>query len=179
MKWTKEVQLKDGTKVLLRPEVKTDLEMLWNMYSTLSEESLRFLLGPITRKRIEDWIENLDYDKVLPILAVVRNESGRDIVVASATLSFSEREVFKHKAEFSIVVHDDYQDKGLGTQLTQHMIDIAREKGLKKVSLNVFTNNERAIHIYKKCGFKIEGLLEKEHYKDGEYSDDYLIAILL
>ena len=179
MRWTKEVQLKDGTKVLLRPEVKTDLEMLWEMYSTLSKESLRFLLGPITRRRIEGWIEDLDYDKALPILAVVRNASGRDINVASATLSFSERDVFKHKAGFGIVVHDDYQDKGLGTLLTQHMIDIAREKGLKKVYLDVFTNNERAIHVYKKCGFKIEGLLEKEHYKDGEYGDDYRMAILL
>lgn len=35
MKWTKEVQLKDGTKVLLMPEVKKDLEMLWEIYSTL------------------------------------------------------------------------------------------------------------------------------------------------
>jgi hypothetical protein len=99
----KKVQLKEGTKVLLRPEVKTDLEMLWNMYSTLSEESLRFLLGPVTSRRIEGWIEILDYDKILPILAVVRNASDRDIVFASATLSFSEREVFKHKAEFGIV----------------------------------------------------------------------------
>ena len=115
----------------------------------------------------------------MPILAVVRNTSGRDIVIASATLSFSEREVFKHKAEFGITVHDDYHDKGLGTQLTQHMIDIAREKGLKKVYLDVFTDNEKAIHVYKKCGFKIEGLLEKEHYKDGEYGEDYLMAILL
>lgn len=39
----------------------------------------------------------------MPILAVVKNTSGRDIVIASATLSFSEREVFKHKAEFGIV----------------------------------------------------------------------------
>ena len=178
-RWTKEIQLKDGTKALLRPELTTDLEMLWEMYSTLGEESRRFQ-PEISRELVERWIENLDYEKGLPIVAVVKEPSSRERIIAVATLGpFLRNETTRHLTEFGITVHDDYQDKGLGTQLTQHTIDIAREKGLKKVFLKVFTNNERAIHVYKKCGFKIEGKLEKEHYKDGEYGDDYRMAILL
>jgi RimJ/RimL family protein N-acetyltransferase len=178
--WTKRVRLKDGTSVLLRPEVPTDLEMLWKMYSTLSDKSLKFLPNPFTRERVESWIENLNYDRVLPILAVVE-ENSKEKIVAGATLAFSQVEVFKHKAEFGITVHDDYQDRGLGTALTKHMIEIARSKGLKKISLTVVTENSRAIRVYEKCGFRIEGRLEKDHYNyiTGEYGDDYIMALFL
>lgn len=177
----KEVQLEDGTKIVFRPEARSDLKMVWEMFSTLSEDSLRFIPTRFTMERVESWIENLDYDQVLPILAVIRESSGRDRVVASAALLFSEDEAFKHNAEFGITVHDDYQNRGLGTILIQHMIDIARKKGLKKIYLIVSTENKRAIKVYERCGFKIEGRLVKEHYHylTGEYGDDYRMFILL
>mgnify|MGYP001814673351 CR=1 FL=1 len=65
-------------------------------------------------------------------------------------------EAFKHKTEFAITVHDDYQNRGLGTIVTNHMVDIARGKGLKKVHLWVAAGNERAVHVYKKWGFHME-----------------------
>lgn len=178
--WTKRVKLKDGTSILLRPELLTDLEMLWEMFSTLSVDSLMYLPKPITRDRVESWIENLDYDRTLPILAVVK-EGSKERIVGSATLAFSTVEAFKHKAEFGITVHDDYQNRGLGTALTRHIVDIARLRGLKKISLTVVTENHRAIRVYEKCGFRMEGRLEKDHYNyiTGEYGDDYLMALLL
>jgi len=52
--YEKMILLRDGTKVLLRPELSTDTDMLWEMYSTLSEESQRYLGRGFTRERIED-----------------------------------------------------------------------------------------------------------------------------
>jgi len=68
----KTVTLQDGTTVLFRPELSTDTEMLWRMFSTLSKESLRFLVKPFPRERIENWTSNINYEKALPILAVVQ-----------------------------------------------------------------------------------------------------------
>jgi len=61
------------------------------------------------------------------------------------------------------------------------MIDIARQMGLKKIYLRVVTKNERAIHMYKKCGFHIEGKLKMEYWNHvtGEYGDAYRMAIFL
>lgn len=57
-------------------------------------------------------------------------------IVASVTLQFFLNfPAFKHKANFGITVHDDYQNKGLGTSLTRHMLEIAKRMGLRKVSL--------------------------------------------
>jgi len=172
------VRLRDGTLVLFRPEVEEDLEMLWEMYSTLGEESKRFL-PPIRREIVEGWIGNLDYDRVLPILATVGEPGGGERVVAAATLMFFPNELERHKAEFGITVHDEYQGRGLGTELTRHMVEIARGRGLKKVFLKVFTNNYRAVHVYERCGFRVECRMEREHIKEGEYGDDYRMAVLL
>jgi ribosomal protein S18 acetylase RimI-like enzyme len=177
--WTKEVELRDGTPILLRPEVEDDLEMLWKMFSSLSVESLRFIPNPFTRELVEGWIKNLDYEMVLPIVALSEGPPRR--IVASATLMFHPSEAFRHKAEFGIAVHDDYQGRGLGTILTQHMIEIARSRGIKKVTLSVVTVNRRAVDLYRRLGFSIEGKLEREHfnYVTGEYGADYRMALFL
>lgn len=65
----------------------------------------------------------------------------------SATLVFKSMALYCHRAEFRITVQDYYQDLGLGTTLTRYMIDIARERGIKKVDLMVATHNERAIRV--------------------------------
>ena len=177
--WTREVELRDGTPILLRPEVEDDLEMLWEMYSSLSVESLRFMPSPFTRELVEGWIENLDYERVPPIVALTEGPPRR--IVASATLAFNPSDAFRHKAEFGIAVQDDFQGKGLGTTLARHMIEIARSKGIVKITLLVVTVNRKAVDLYRRQGFRIEGSLEREHfnYVTGEYGADYMMALFL
>ena len=177
--WSREVTLKDGARMLLRAEVKSDLNPLWTMYSTLSEDSLRNVPDMYTRELVTGWIEALDYDRSLPILAFDPLQDGR--VAGSAILHFSAREVNRHKAEFGIVVHDDYQGRGLGTILTRLMVEIGRAKGLRKIGLTVYAHNEAGIHVYRKCGFETEGLLRMEHwhYLLEDYVDAYKMGIII
>jgi len=177
--YEKIIFLRDGTKVLLRPELSTDTDMLWEMFSTLSKESLRFLGRGFTRERIEKWTSKIDYNELLPIVAVV-DKAGKKRIVACATLQFFlDSPAFKHKANFGIIVHDDYQNKGLGTSLTKHMLEIAKKMELRKVSLGVATENWKALHIYEKCGFKIEARLKEDGFADGRYYDNYIMSIFL
>lgn len=152
--------------------------MLWQMFSTLLERSLHFLVNPFPRKRIEHWTSNINYEKALPILAIVE-EAGNPRAVGVASLEFHNTAAERNKAEFGITVHDSYQNKGLGTALTQHMLGIAHKKKLRKVTLNVLTTNKRAICMYEKCGFKIEAKLRKECFIKGRYYDDYVMSIFL
>lgn len=175
--YEKMITLRDGTKVLLRPELSTDTQMLWEMLSTLSSESKRFLGGGITRKKVQAWTSKIDYNRVLPIVGVVE-EKGKTRIVASASLRFfKDFPAFEHRAEFGITVHDAYQSRGLGTALTKHILEIAREKGLKKVSVHVSTENKSAVRVYERCGFKVEAILRKEHFADGRYYDNYVMSI--
>lgn len=176
--WEKKVTLKNGAEVFLRPEISTDTDMLWEMFSTLSKASLDNMIPPFTRERIESWTSNIDYNRQLPILALVR-EGEKDRTIGSASLSFYTQEIYRHSMGLGITVHDHYQNLGLGTAMIYHLLDIARRKGLKKVHIRVNTDNRRAIHVYEKCGFKIEAKLEKERFQGGQFRDEYRMAVFL
>jgi putative acetyltransferase len=175
--WSKEVTLRDGARLLLRAQRSTDGEGLWEMVSTFSEETLSLLTDRFTPELIKRWMETLDYERILPIMAF--EPGGR--AVGNAFLHLPRNEESKHKGIFGIFIRDDYQGRGLGTLMTGLMIDIARLKGLRKISLDVFSSNEKAIRVYEKCGFETEGLMKEEywHYLTESYRDAYRMAILL
>ena len=76
-----------------------------------------------------------------------------------------------------MVVHDDFQNKGIGTQLLQAALDLADNwLNLKRVELQVYTDNARAIHLYEKSGFVIEGTHRAFAFREGEYVDSYSMA---
>ena len=169
---------KNGMKIRFRPELSSDTEMLWEMFSTLSEDSVSNLIPPFTRERIEGWTNNINYNEVLAIVAVIGEESEQKII-GDASLKFNQYEHSKHKAELGVAVHDEYQNMGIGTALVKHLLNIARMKKLRKVWLQVSADNTIAIHIYKKAGFQIEGRFCKERYIKGKYRDEHRMAILL
>lgn len=69
--------------------------------------------------------------------------------------------------------------KGYGTDAMKVLIRfIFEQMNLDKIKLNVYSFNERAIKCYQKCGFKTEGVLRKELFRDGAYYDEILMAIL-
>lgn len=178
--YSKDLTLRDGTKVHLRPSVKEDYDKVWEMFSSLSRESLRFLPMRFTRERVGEWFKEMDYEKVLPLLGIVR-ENGEERVIADASLEFSKLESRRHRVELGITVHDDYQGRGLGTEIMGHLIEIARSKGIKKLELLVVAQNERAIHLYERMGFIKEGHLRMNHYSyiTEDYGDDISMALFL
>lgn len=152
--------------------------MLWTMFSTLSEASISNLIPPFTRERIDGWTSNINYNELLAIV-VVTKEKNKTRIVATASLKFNTQEVFKHKAELGITVHDDYQNLGIGTALLKHMLNIARKMKLKKVHLTVNVKNTRATYLYKKVGFEIEGTLREEMCLKNEFLDEFRMAFFL
>lgn len=176
--WKSEFTTNNGLKVVFRPERSDDTEMLWEMFSTLSKESVSNLLPPFTRERVESWTRNIDYTEVLAIVAVV-SEEGKERIIGSSSLKLNPQEAITHKAELGLTVHDDFQNLGIGTALLNHLIDVASMIGLRKVWLHVSAANDRAIRVYKKAGFVVEGKLCKESFVNGEYRDEYQMALFL
>jgi len=176
----KKVKLRDGEEATLRSEIAFDLEPVWGMFSSLSAESLQYLPVRFTRERVEGWFKEINYDRVLPILAFTRAGEGVR-VVASASLSFGGMEHNRHIATFSVTVHDDYQNRGLGTALTRYMVEIAGAKGLKRITLEVVVDNMRAVKVCERCGFNVEGRLRMDHwnYVRGRFCDDLVMGPVL
>lgn len=69
--------------------------------------------------------------------------------------------------------------EGYGSDAVKVLIEfIFMQMNINKIKLNVYDFNERAIKCYEKCGFKREGILRQEIFKDGEYHDEHIMAIL-
>ena len=75
----------------------------------------------------------------------------------------------KHYGTIGISVLKEYWGRGIATALLEKLISWSKEKGIKKINLDVFENNERAIKLYEKFGFKLEGCIEDGIFDGGKY----------
>jgi RimJ/RimL family protein N-acetyltransferase len=90
------------------------------------------------------------------------------------------RRAARHTASLGITVRADWRDKGVGSAMMTRVIEWATQNPIiKRLELEVFTTNERAIHVYEKFGFQMEGCKRRAYYKDGDYVDAYVMALLM
>jgi ribosomal protein S18 acetylase RimI-like enzyme len=76
-----------------------------------------------------------------------------------------------------LAVDPSSEGRGAGRALMEAMVDRARERGGRRITLRVFAPNERARRLYERGGFEVEGVLRGEfEVGDGEYVDDVLMA---
>ena len=72
-----------------------------------------------------------------------------------------------------------YRGKGYGTDAMRVLIRFVFDQmNMNKIKLHVFSINEQAIRCYEKCGFKVEGVLRQEIFRDGAYCDDIVMGLL-
>ncbi|WP_397538491.1 GNAT family N-acetyltransferase [Rummeliibacillus pycnus] len=69
---------------------------------------------------------------------------------------------FTHKVEFGVCVLKEFWGHGIGKNLLKESIHWADSNNIKKITLNVLETNEKAIKLYSKLGFEIEGVLLKD-----------------
>lgn len=77
---------------------------------------------------------------------------------------------FAHKAEFGVGILKEYWGYGIGRHLLNETIAWSEASGIRKITLNVLQQNTKAIALYKKLGFRQEGLLENDKLlADGKF----------
>ncbi|MCU9612697.1 GNAT family N-acetyltransferase [Caldibacillus lycopersici] len=75
-----------------------------------------------------------------------------------------------HKVKFGVCVLKEYWGNRIGKSLLNESICWADSNGIKKITLNVLETNEKAIMLYKSCGFEVEGILKNDKLlSDGTY----------
>lgn len=85
-----------------------------------------------------------------------------------------------HKGELRMAVGQKFSGRGLGRLLVESAADFSLKfLGLKKLTLEVLIENERAVALYKATGFEAEGVLKQNYLVDGAYLDAYTMAKFL
>jgi len=85
----------------------------------------------------------------------------------------------RHTAYLVIGVLQGFAGQGIGTQLFTQVEKWARDHTIHRLELTVMAHNERAVRLYQKMGFEIEGLKKQNLLVDGKYVDEYEMAKLL
>lgn len=85
----------------------------------------------------------------------------------------------RHCGEIVIGIRQPFTGQGLGARLFEALIDWARREGLHRLELTVMRPNERAVRLYQKVGFAIEGVRRDSLCIDGAYVDEYSMSLLL
>ena len=103
-----------------------------------------------------------------------------DKIVGIATINSSPKARFKHVGEFGIVIAHQYCGMGLGRKIIDYIIEWSNSNGItKKISLVTSENNYKAIELYKKVGFEVEGILKKDNYVNGVYGNTIMMGLIL
>lgn len=165
--------LPDGQRLLLRPLEKGDKEALVDLFARASQRDLELFRSDAGDPEVvESWVDNLDYQRVFPLVALVGER-----LIGDATLHFG-RHYHSHLAWVRIFLDEDYRRRGIGTLMLQSLIDIARRAGLQQLYAEIVTTQPEVITGFQELGFKHEVTLKDYFVTINGQTFDMAILVL-
>jgi L-amino acid N-acyltransferase YncA len=140
----------DGEQMTIRPMVPEDQDALLDFFRRIPQADRFYLKEDVTDPKImERWALTLDYSRALPLLAILDGK-----IVGDGTLHHRRAGARQHMGEVRVVVDPAYRNRGVGRGLLHKLIDIAGDKGLKKLMFEVVSGTEEAAkHTAQLLGF--------------------------
>jgi RimJ/RimL family protein N-acetyltransferase len=165
--------LPNGTRLLLRPLSKEDKSGLVDLFARASKQDLEYFREDAGDPAVvEGWVDNLNLEKVFPLVAVVD-----DKIVGDATLHFRER-FHRHLAWIRIFLDHSYRRQGIGTLMLRTLIEIGHRLGLQQLYTEVVTNQGRVIKAFEDLGFKHEVTLRDYFITGSGETLDMVVLVL-
>jgi len=174
-KYRQLVTLPDGTRVLIRPLTSEDKNALVAFFGSISKEDASLMRGNIRDPQIvASWAEQVEYSKVLPMVAVLNER-----IIGDSTVHFrtgSER----HIADVRIYLAKEFRKCGLGTSMLRTVIEVAKKVGVQQLVAKVVSNQVSTIKAFQHLGFQSQTVLQDFHIMpDGETHDVNMLILRL
>ncbi|MGH9920524.1 MAG: GNAT family N-acetyltransferase, partial [Nitrososphaerales archaeon] len=157
-----------------------DLEEYAGNVQSVADERRYTFTERVTEERKRSMGKVFEDKGCLVVVAEMR-EGGKRKLVGSLTMTrYGDAEKSKHVRVLGMLVVDGYREMGIGTKLMDCARGWARaEKGVEKVTLGVFSKYLRALRLYEKFGFKVEGVRRRHYYIAGEPEDEIDMALFV
>lgn len=172
-----EYLLKGDRQLVVRTPELEDAEGLIDQMKIVDRETKFLAREPdefnFTVEQERDFIRNCRHNEKICFLVGVLD--GKIVSNCSVGLVMNNKR-YLHRATMGIVVKKECWHMGIGKIMMQACIQWCKEKDVEQLELEVVTQNERAISMYKHFGFEIYG--ERKHalkYGDGTYADEYFM----
>lgn len=152
--WEADVVLRDGSTAQLRPIAPHDGEGLTAFYSRVSEQSkyFRFFAPyPVLSERDVERFTHVDHVRRVAFVMT----RADDIIAVGRYDAVDDNE-----AEVAFLVQDDYQGRGLGQLLLEHLAEAGRERGIERFVAEILPENTRMIQVFREQGYAVADDLE-------------------
>lgn len=155
---------------VIRHATPADAEGVWR---NMSDESAYSGTLQMPYPSLDAWRARLSpTDGVVSLVAL-----DGTMIVGNAGLHLNKMPRRAHAAAFGMTVPSAWQGKGVGTALLGAIVDLADNwYGLARLELEVYTDNARALALYKKFDFQIEGTHRAHALRNGVLVDTYSMA---
>jgi RimJ/RimL family protein N-acetyltransferase len=165
-----------GSSVYLRPLEREDARILTQWFNDPEVTDTLRTYRPMTVPFEEAFIRRIAKSSTDVGLAIMVREGDRFIGVCG----LSEVDIRNRHAAFGINIGDkEAWGKGYGTEATKLLLRHAfLTLNLNRIWLEVYEYNPRALHVYEKLGFVIEGRLRQDMFRAGRYWDTIIMGIL-
>ncbi len=153
--YVREVGLKDGSRICLRP-IRPEDEPRWHdLLAKCSDRSIRNRFRSMFQRMSHDMASRycfIDYDREITLVGEVTVGDETQFVAAGGLAGSADR----HNAEFSVLVVDQWQGKGLGGTLLDYCLEIAESWGFEEVLAETDPANRRMIAAFRRRAFDIQ-----------------------
>lgn len=171
--YPKEIILKDGTPVTLRPLERGDAEHLVAFFQRIPETDRWYLRHDVSDPAtVRQWALGVDYERVIPIVAL---SAGR--IIGDATLHRHHYGSSRHVGEVRIVIAPDSRTQRLGTWMVLDLIQLATSLGLEKLVGEIAGNEMAALRAFRHLGFVREGVVPELHKDHAGHPCDLVIVV--
>ncbi len=174
----KKLNSKHGAEVIVRSATKQDAAAILDLSkNVIGEEIYQLTSGSefkMTIEAEEKWIES-HYANPNHIILVAEMNSK---IIGMLDFSNGHRQRIAHTGEFGMSVDKSARDQGIGSLLLAALIEWASKNStIEKIGLSVHSNNKRAVALYKKMGFEVEGVRKRDlKYGEGQYIDTVVMG---
>ncbi len=153
-----------GLEILLRPVKISDEPLLKDFVYSLSDQSLyrRFISRrtDMPHEFLQKFVI-IDYAEEMAIFAVLKHAKKEEIIGVGRY--FIDKNT--HTAETAFAVRDDFQKRGIGTELLKYLTYLAQKQGLLGFTAEVLVENRPMLHIFQKMGFDMQKRISSGVYE--------------
>lgn len=174
------MKFKNGDEYEIRSANVSDAKAMLEYLDTIAGESNNLTFGEgevgITLESEENFISStIDAKDKYFIVAVKDGE-----IIGNLNFSSGARPRLRHVGLLGVSVLKKYWGNGVASELIKDLIEWANNNDvITKLNLEVKEDNEKAIELYKKLGFEIEGKTSRSFYIDGKYYSSYYMGLEL
>lgn len=169
------VKDKLGRDVVLRNAEASDAEDLINYLKVTTAETPYLIREPeevtLTAEQEKNFIEGrINAERELMLVATI---DGKHIGNCSL-MGIGSYKRYRHRCDVAIALYQEYCGAGIGRIMLTTVLDVAKKCGYEQAELEVIAENDKAISLYEKLGFKKYGEFpDNMKYADGTYVDGW------